>query len=153
MAGKKSKRGKTVKGRKVAKRVAKKTVLTLPPTLGKVVAAAVVQGMKNAMEKAVLNVTSEVETITPIQEPLKPESRLAYISSEQKHTKNLGNFESMSYGCGLTIPFEIASSDSIESAETRAKLRLQYEAEIGFLTTMLKEMGVEVDVARGAVAQ
>lgn len=156
MASKKRKRGKTVKGRKVAKRAAKQPVLKLPASFSKTISDAVAGGVDRAAGLVLAAVKDRVA-----QEPAlvpartfevipKPETRLAFVSSEQKHTKNLGNFESMSYGCGLTIPVEIEVTDTIESAETRAKLRTKYEVTIKFLTDMLKEMGIEVDIARGA---
>lgn len=159
MAGKKSKRGKTVKGRKVAKRTAKKQlVLKLPPTLGKVVAAAVVQGMNRAIDSAIMDVTSRAaadvsRASTSVVEPSKPEPRLAHVGADQRYTKNIGNYESFVFGFSLNIPVEIDATDSIESAETRAKLRPKYEATMGFLNEMLKEVGKEVDSAHGVAVQ
>lgn len=159
MARKKSPRGKTVKGRKPAKRVAKKVVLALPPALGKVVATAVAQGMNRVLDKVVMDIASRPpapqadKTFTPIQEPLKPEPRLAHVGADQRYTKNIGNYESFVFGFSLNIPVEIDNLDNIENPETRAKLRPKYEATMGFLNEMLKEVGKEVDTARGLVTR
>ena len=159
MAGKKSKRGKTVKGRKVAKRVAKQPVLKLPSTFGKVVSAAVAQGMNRVLDKVVMDITSRApapqveKAFTPIPEPPKPEPRLAHVGADQRYTKNIGNYESFVFGFSLNIPVEIDALDNIETPETRSKLRPKYEATMGFLNEMLKEVGKEIDTARGVVTQ
>ena len=163
MAGKKkTKRRKTVKGRKTAKRVAKKTVvkqhlvLKLPTDLGKVVAASVVEGMSRVLDKVVSDTVARIpspaaQMLAPIQEPSKTEPRLAHVGADQRYTKNIGNYESFVFGFSLNIPVEIDALDNIENPETRAKLRPKYEATMGFLNDMLKEVGKEVDTARGLV--
>lgn len=158
MAGKKSRRGKTVKGRKVAKRAAKQPVLKLPASFSKAISDAVSGGVDRAAETVLAAVKARMpkepalaKTFEPIRVEVKPEPRIAHLGADQRYTKNIGNFESFVFGFSLNIPVEVDLTDNIESPETRAKLRSKYEASWDFLTELLKEVGIGVDVERGVV--
>lgn len=161
MARKKVKRGKTVKGRKVAKRAPKQAVLKLPSSFSKQISDAVAGGVDRAAETVLAAVKARMaqepakaaDTFQPFPSVPKAAPRLANLGADQRYTKNIGNYESFVFGFSLNIPVEIAPDANIESPETRAQLRPKYEATMGFLNEMLKEVGNEIDAARGAVQQ
>lgn len=82
-------------------------------------------------------------TTAPAPEPV------AYLSSEQRHTKPLANYESYVYGFGLSVPVKMAPGDDIEKEETRDRFREKYQTIVNFLLGIMREVEAEIEAMRG----
>ena len=142
----KRKSTKAKKGRKIVVRKPKTIVAVIPESIGSVIAEAVARGISALPQP-------KIELAPAKQAPDKPEVRLAQIGADQRFTKNIGNYETFVFGFSLSIPVPIDAADNIETPETRDKLRPKYLATMGFINEMMKEVGKEIDVERGAAQQ
>jgi hypothetical protein len=72
-----------------------------------------------------------------------------FLACDQRHTKNIGNYESFVLGFGISFPVPSEDGDNIEKQETRDRLRTKYEAASAFLQEMMKEAVSEIDSGLG----
>jgi hypothetical protein len=121
--------------------------------IGKAVAQAVGERLEPVLDTVGNNckAVSELLVKSVPQAPANGSEPVAYLSSEQRHTKPLQPYESFVYGFGLSIPTKLEPGDAIESEETRKKLREKYQTIVRFLTGMMKEVEAEIDAYRGEV--
>lgn len=77
--------------------------------------------------------------------------QVAFLSSEQRHTKPLAPYESFVYGFGLSVPVKMEPGDAIDRQETREKFRERYQTIVNFLMEMMREVEAEIDAARGVI--
>ncbi len=171
--GKRTK-AKRTKKKQVKKRPAKARRRSAPKLDPKAVGLAVAEALRPALEKlGPRDDKGIVEALAPVLEKLGPldekvlaralseaipsskgsdNSSLAFVSSEQRHTKPLQPYESYVYGFGLTIPVKLEDGDDVEQDATREKLRPKYQTIVKFLVGMMRDVEAEIDANRGVVS-
>lgn len=146
MARKATKRGR----KKVAKRVAS-------PRKSKVDVRAIAEPILDAIRPWAASVNEGLEQIrdkvmqtpAPVNQVHTKEDRFFTVGCDQRHTKNMGNYESLVFGISLSGPVVAREGDEVDKPETQTYLKGKYESMYNFVRGMITEIEGEVDANLG----
>lgn len=90
-----------------------------------------------------------LQTPAPVNQVHPKEERFFTVGCDQRHTKNMGNYESLVFGISLSGPVVARDGDAVENPETQTYLKGKYESMFNFIKGMMVEIEHEVDANLG----
>ena len=142
--------------RKTAKRGRKKVKSkAASPRSVKVDLTPVIDAMRPWAESVneTLTMLRDKAVSAPAQAPevnrVQKEERFFTVGCDQRHTKNMGNFESLVFGISLSGPVPARDGDTVDNPQTQTYLKGKYESMFNFVKGMMVEIEHEVDANLG----